>query len=539
MIATAIVEWVKDCLRRPVSWISEHPADLALALIGLAVAMLLLRWLVGWFPRGVALRPVRAPVRVGNEPDPPAGMPNHQRWYIESQKRPEFFGDCYSCSFVEFDERGDYLDFHQHKHAYQKVLGLAKASTRSKPLVLVIYVHGWRNNSQSRDVVSFNRFLSQLAAAKALSEAGSRVHGIYLGWRAANFGNTLADSDPHLVETTDHFGQAIVDPERRAPFRSLAAFLETLGYWDRKAVPERKVAGTSFSRTVFTCAHIAKRFAHNRVLLIGHSFGGLMLERTVQNAVVGELIGAWPSSNHAPHGANPLPFDLLLSVNSAAPSIYARQFQSLMAAHYRAMQGSNPPSTEVPGTGQPVFVSITSEADWATRVAHRVANSLAWVNPALRRKYRADDYILDVQWGTEQPMIPQYEYYGYTPGHNPLLVNRFIEAAGADIEATEAEELPAFNASLALRVSRGAPLVFETVSRAKSGVRRSYWRVGMPPDKPALKDWGRYKGTRPIAWNPDEHESAYWIVRCPKALIGDHNDIWNESAMQMYAAFIH
>ena len=32
------------------------------------------------------------------------------------------------------------------------------------------------------------------------------------------------------------------------------------------------------------------------------------------------------------------------------------------------------------------------------------------------------------------------------------------------------------------------------------------------------------------------HESAYWIIKCEKNLIGGHNDIWNERAMHTYGA---
>src|SRR5437763_1285822 len=90
-------------------------------------------WLVAWLlvliagraPRGHALRPVR---------DPQPGLPNWDRCYIEST-----CGAAHSCSFVEFDERGDYLDFAQHRDAYERILTLAQAP---EPLTVVLYVHG-------------------------------------------------------------------------------------------------------------------------------------------------------------------------------------------------------------------------------------------------------------------------------------------------------------------------------------------------------------------------------------------------------------
>src|SRR6185436_14439383 len=84
----------------------------AAALIGC-----LLRWLVRVFPRGVALRPVLCPF-ADLQAHMQLDQPNSMRWYVESTQ--PFDGRPYSCSFVEFDERGDYLDFQQHRHSYEK-----------------------------------------------------------------------------------------------------------------------------------------------------------------------------------------------------------------------------------------------------------------------------------------------------------------------------------------------------------------------------------------------------------------------------------
>src|SRR6516165_3389770 len=63
--------------------------------------------------------------------------------YIEG-KTPN--GSTFSCSFVEFDERGDFLEFTQHKDCQRVISNLVEHSSR---LLLVMYCHGWRNNSQS------------------------------------------------------------------------------------------------------------------------------------------------------------------------------------------------------------------------------------------------------------------------------------------------------------------------------------------------------------------------------------------------------
>ena len=163
------------------------------------------------------------------------------------------------------------------------------------PLTLVIYVHGWRHSGQSQDVVNFNYFLHQLAQVKDEQGRSRRVHGVYLGWRDASLRHAIERHAEAFTQVTRCYGGAIIDSRARATLPILNVFLESLSYFDRKSIPEHKFSGTSLSRTLFSCAFAAKRSHGDRqVLLIGHSFGGLMLERTFQNAAISELTEAWP-----------------------------------------------------------------------------------------------------------------------------------------------------------------------------------------------------------------------------------------------------
>src|SRR5262245_9019816 len=101
-------------------------------------AVLAIFLLTGCASRGRALRPT-----FGGTTDPPPSIKKADAWYIESvavEGRKPF-----SCSFVEFDERGDYLDFQQHRHAYRKIKELSDA--HHERLLVLIYIHGWKNNS--------------------------------------------------------------------------------------------------------------------------------------------------------------------------------------------------------------------------------------------------------------------------------------------------------------------------------------------------------------------------------------------------------
>jgi hypothetical protein len=139
-----------------------------------------------------AMRPTN-----GATGDPGKDVPVSNRWYIESN--PTNGSLPYSCSFVEFDERGDYLDFRQQKRSWEKIKELAV--DKKQKLVFVIYCHGWKNNSQSGNVVEFNRFLERLAASPDITSHHLRVHGLYLAWRG-NVVRPFIDRDSEAFHRT-------------------------------------------------------------------------------------------------------------------------------------------------------------------------------------------------------------------------------------------------------------------------------------------------------------------------------------------------
>ena len=179
-----------------------------------AVSLLIsyaLTWIAGSASRGVALRKVVVGDIGDTLPDPQATIANAQKWYIESNS-PER-GLPHSCSFVEFDERGDYLDFHQHKHAYEKVLALAQ---KHEHLIVVMFLHGWQNNGQSGNVVDFNDFLHQLATHTDVKGPHHRVHGIYLSWRGACLKHAIDPRNQTFRQVAKRYGGDIVDLRQAA-----------------------------------------------------------------------------------------------------------------------------------------------------------------------------------------------------------------------------------------------------------------------------------------------------------------------------------
>lgn len=238
-----------------------------------------------------------------------------------------------------------------------------------------------------------------------------------------------------------------------------------------------------------------------------------------------QLTSEWPlddSNELKKASANPLPFDLIMLVNSAAPSIYAKQFYEYMAAHRAALAMNH-----VPNADAPIVISLTSTADKATGIAHPTANIFAPFNPSLWRCYDGRDFILETN---ASPMrIPQWYYYRRTPGHNPLLVNHWIIPSTKPIQSASDESL--FHQNMDLnRVQDIEAGVFQTTG-AKGKINT--WEITTVPPDPA---WSTYRGAKPYFLGSREATSGYWIMQCSGDIISNHGDIWNERAMATYAA---
>ncbi len=212
-----------------------------------------------------------------------------------------------------------------------------------------------------------------------------------------------------------------------------------------------------------------------------------------------------------------LPFDFVLLVNSAAPAIYAKELRDFLEADRAALETANDPDADVP-----VIVSVTSRADWATGLLHPLSNFLAPLSPSLQRLYTTGIF------GEKQPDhtfpthpgIRQWEFYKTTPGHNRYLINHWIVSAEAPLPADTSSDA-VFRINLSPTVND--PNLFYT---SKAQYPAAAWLlINQDPSTPV-----KFNGL-PLSMQ----KSNYWIVSCGKELIQDHNDIWSQTAMEMYA----
>lgn len=230
-------------------------------------------------------------------------------------------GPGYNVAFIEFGEQGSYQDPSQ----LERALDLIKRTPH--PLV-VTYVHGWHNNAapSNGDVASFSGALGELAQSADVQRSGYHVIGVFLGWR----GEII--TAPLLNETT---------------------------FYNRKAAAERLASNFDCYDAIAAISEAA-RANHPEgqyTILMGHSFGGLVVERSVAHAINAEMHG------HASQSQS-LPADLIVMLNPASDSILTRQM--IAALYARHLEDK-----------RQFLVSLTSWGDDATGTLFPIGEKLA------------------------------------------------------------------------------------------------------------------------------------------------------------------
>jgi hypothetical protein len=348
-------------------------------------------------------------------------------------------GADYKLAFVEFGEQGSYQDPSQLENA------VALINKTNRPLVIT-YVHGWQNNAASGDVEKFSKLLSRLNRAQAIREAGFNVVGVYLAWRG-------------MITPVPVFQQ--------------------LSFWNRKAAAERIASNYDCYDTIAAISEAARKkgLANQFTILLGHSFGGLIVERSVAHAINAEIHG------HATADRS-LPADLMIVVNPASDSILARQM--IDALYDRKTEGA-----------RPMFVSLTSTGDWATGTFFPIGTGLASISKGFN--------TVEVPGPAEKPESER-EFYTHTPGHNDFLINHVTIDRRETINSPGG--LPALEENL-LHNHAGNGFVLD----AGAG-KLSVWQIKHIGDV----------------------DVPYWDIKVDPSIIKNHGDLWNDRAEAMVAA---
>lgn len=226
-------------------------------------------------------------------------------------------------AYVEFTDQGWLHDRAQ----LERVLALTRTAPDER-LQVVAYVHGWKHGAawDDADVGHFRTVMLPAFAARA--GKGVRTLGLYLGWR----GNSI--EAPGVRNVTFYDRKSTAEHVARGSVRELISRLRALHAGERRQPPAR-------------------------VVLVGHSFGGLILYNAIAESLMDEIV-----RSTADRPPRPL-VDLAVVLN---PAFEASRFEPVFQAALAepAARGD-----------RPLFVSITTRNDWATGYAFPIGR---WVN---------------------------------------------------------------------------------------------------------------------------------------------------------------
>lgn len=403
--------------------------------------------------------------------------------YIGSQpQQKSFYGrtlqEPYDLAFVEFDEKGDYWDRAQLGYAYRQVKNLSRNS--SKPPLLLIYIHGWQNNASDKthDVANFRGLLSRLTFNSLITK-NYQVFGVYLGWRG------------------------VLVPGGTTPLGQALYFLpHNTSFWSRKDAATR-VAGEPMSEAIYAMVHAARKSnPQARTVLIGHSFGALVLEKTLAQALPASFYAQEDSGGG--HTKLLPPADMILLLNSASESIYAKELMDMFRrAHFTGDISSR----------RPLILSVTSEGDIDTGKLFPIGTTLSNAFGTFREYQRTQKY------DGSRTRVRQKRFFTTTPGWNDDLISHQVVCLNPGElkvvtnpngnQAASASLDPAFD----LNLSHPNPNLLRFCTEPEG--HQIWWQI--EPEN-------NYKQT------------AYWIIKVPKEIIPDHTGIWYDSSLDMMAA---
>ncbi len=279
-------------------------------------------------------------------------------------------------AFVEFDDMGELWDRCKGSRSttceYQRTMNLIEEHTRAdRNIVVVTFIHGWKNNAApgNGNVTNFQCMLKRLQQ----KDPASAYLGVYLAWR----------------------GKAALDP-----------ISSNLSFWNRRHAAMR-VAAVSMTEVILGLMYKTKEGGHKPenapvFVVIGHSFGGLILERAMAQALTGLLSNkalARPCPGDPSSMCFRSPADLIVLVNPALESIETQQLIDMFERK----------RIKVEGEGS-LIVSITGKNDLATGVFLPAGHFLESLGKRFRPR-ESDSSACKIKAPSQR------ELYTHTAGH--------------------------------------------------------------------------------------------------------------------------
>jgi hypothetical protein len=333
----------------------------------------------------------------------------------------------YTLSFIEFDDMGELWEPTEGPTELDRALEEIRHQRSESPIVL-LFVHGWKNNAsdKSGNVWGFRCELGRIA-----SQYGRPVIGVYLGWRGA---------------VTD------------------VPLFKDFTFWNRITAATR-IPGAHMTDVILRIMREAKGRDGTRdatLIAVGHSFGGLVLERAVTQALV-ERIDDAEESGAASEGFF-FPADLVVLLNEAGPALQAKQLLDLLWRRQAEFKSR--------GNNQPLLLSMTSKGDTATNLAFPGGQALSFLKVDLRKYFQTDP---ERHGPDEFGVVDQASYYLHTAANTEALQSHVIGRK----DDSEVQKALADDHKVYLSVTVGNE-DFVVIPKARARNTTPYWVMQMP-----------------------------------------------------------
>ena len=373
----------------------------------------------------------------------------------------------YSLAFIEFDDQGELWSPSQLDSA----LAHLERLNAGPGVALVVFVHGWNNDASMREerseegaIYQYRKFLTRLEEdiEQRFPGIGIPVMGVYLGWRGR------VSNVPLIREAS---------------------------FYNRRGAAER-IAGASATEAIYRILTTMRANPNSRSVLIGHSFGSMILERALAQAAVSALLAA-------PEQELIFPADLVVLLNPAGSASQTKQMVDILARNrlktYRIDKSGN-------RYERPLIVSFTSQADKATSLFFPIGMSVK----AMNKKFR--------KYGQEycSPISKQQYLYTHTAGHTPALHSHEVTVGPK-------------------RSSGGTEESADSEGRSPANYRAEY---DPETQQMALSfDGEEYRfSIRRKPWVLND--TPYWIMQVPQELIPNHSAILTEDTFRLMEAVL-
>jgi hypothetical protein len=395
----------------------------------------------------------------------------------------------YKMAFVEFNDQGSAFD------TSQRVAAINLIRQAKRPL-LFVYIHGWLNDANSADVCRFEHFIDLVSRFPEVTRQKVNVIGVYIAWRGKDL------SIPGL---------------------------DLFTFWSRKGAGFELAAKNSCLATINELAITARapgKQVHHCVLM-GHSFGGLVLENTISHSILDATsTGARVSS----------PWDMAIAFNPADDSIGTRQLMSELDYLYKydparhAYVGRSPGADEgnTVDENRPLLIILQSENDFATGNFFPIGTGLS---NTLALRYHWNRVPVP---GNPQEKVSEQELDTHTPGNDKYLVNFEVKPLGAAVPPPGLH--PGINQAFEANIQQNIRGRTFYTSEQNDGHEDQFCRSSeYNPDEVRLPTgnelWQRWE----FVYTGNARVPC-WIVRVPKEIIWGHGGLWSDNSMAMFGA---